>query len=1084
MINVTDTGHSCVCGKSFSTRRGMKIHRTKMGCMNTLLSEQQRSAQADKTSEDQGQDKNHSATDIHAQTEDEELVQAHEAKREKLSLPPAKAKDQWEELDIRIVTKLNTLIGKSTLENKLSKYGDIVYSTCRDTCGVKQPKEKKQPQKSRRQRMMEDIRIKKKNLKKQMKSAQSEEKQGLQQLWDELKSKHSALSKAEALRKKKSKRKKTQDRFFKGPFQFARALFEQPKSGTLEVEKDVLEKHLEETYSKPRETPLNIPGLVQPERPTKAFNDKPPTLEEMRKVVEKARAKSAPGPNGIPYLLYKKCPKVLEWLHQMLRSAWRNKKISTQWMMADGVYIPKEQNSSAINQFRPISLLNVEGKIFFSIMAARLTSYLMENSYLDVSVQKGGIPGVPGCLEHATMIWDAIQKAKTGKKNLDVIWLDLANAYGSVPHKMIQMSLQMYHVPPNIRDMLKTYFDGFSMRFSTKEYTTKWVDLDVGIAMGCAISPILFVLAMEVILKAASSDTESENRPSCQPPPLKAFMDDTTVISSNEKDTREILERLDEVVAAAGMLFKPKKSRSLSLRKGKVDETVTFNIANQVIPTVSEEPVKSLGRWYDASLKDTKQGKETVKTTEEGLEIIEACGLHGKHKVWCLQFMLIPKLLWPLLIYDISTSTVEIMEGKINKYTRKWLGVPPGLTDVALYSRQAKLRLPLKSILEEYKAGKARLLSMLEDSTDPVVKEAKPVLKTGRKWKVKEATEAAKANLRMKEIIGHTQTNRQGLGSTKMVWWSKAKGKAKRDLVIQEIREEEEKARLQKAVTQSQQGQWTTWESALQRSLSWNDLFHMAPLRISFILRSVYDLLPSNANLVKWGKSDDPACPLCKERQTVEHVLSSCRASLTQGRYTWRHNQVLKVLAEAVEFNIAMGTKSRHPEPQTVFQKAGGGGAWPITSAPSKYCSTGLLSKAEDWECAADLQEWTTGYPEVVKRSGLRPDIVVHSKSAMEIILIELTVPYESRIDNAHVYKTEKYIDLAKELEEAGFKTKVFAVEVGARGFVASSTYSLLQKLSISSKSRTRTLKAMGEAAEKASSWIWSRRNKGQLHKG
>ena len=161
----------------------------------------------------------------------------------------------------------------------------------------------------------------------------------------------------------------------------------------------------------------------------------------------------------------------------MLRSAWRNKKVSTQWITADGVYIPKEQNSNTISQFRPISLLNVEGKIFF--MASRMTSYLLENSYLDVSVQKGGIPGIPGCLEHATMIWDAIQKAKTGKKDLDVIWLDLANAYGSVPHEMIHMSLQMYHVPPNVREMLETYFNGFSMRFSTKEYTTSWIDLNL-----------------------------------------------------------------------------------------------------------------------------------------------------------------------------------------------------------------------------------------------------------------------------------------------------------------------------------------------------------------------------------------------------------------------------------------------------------------------------------------------------------------------------------------------------------------------------------------------------------------------------
>ena len=96
----------------------------------------------------------------------------------------------------------------------------------------------------------------------------------------------------------------------------------------------------------------------------------------------------------------------------------------------------------------------------------------------------------------------------------------------------------------------------------------------------------------------------------------------------------------------------------------------------------------------------------------------------------------------------------------------------------------------------------------------------------------------------------------------------KAKGKAKIDLVIQEIRDEEERTRFEKAVQQSQQGRWTVWESTLQRSLSWNGLFHIAPLRISFILRSVYNLLPSNANMVKWKKADDPSCLLCKERQT------------------------------------------------------------------------------------------------------------------------------------------------------------------------------------------------------------------------
>ncbi|KAK3705406.1 hypothetical protein RRG08_033986 [Elysia crispata] len=103
--------------------------------------------------------------------------------------------------------------------------------------------------------------------------------------------------------------------------------------------------------------------------------------------------------------------------------AWSNLKISEQWRFADGVYIPKEQNSTEINQSRPILLLNVEGKIFFSVIASCLTQYLTANGYINTSVQKEGILGVSGCLEHATMIWKAFQRAKSEKLNLDVIWL-------------------------------------------------------------------------------------------------------------------------------------------------------------------------------------------------------------------------------------------------------------------------------------------------------------------------------------------------------------------------------------------------------------------------------------------------------------------------------------------------------------------------------------------------------------------------------------------------------------------------------------------------------------------------------------
>ncbi len=136
----------------------------------------------------------------------------------------------------------------------------------------------------------------------------------------------------------------------------------------------------------------------------------------------------------------------------------------------------------------------------------------MENNYIDTSCQKAGIPGFPGCVEHASMIWEQIQTTKREKKDLHVIWLDLANAYGSVPHLLIAYALEFF------QDM------HMHMCFALKKVTTGWQQLEVGIAMGCSISPILFVAAFEVILIGARQVVGGVRLPAGQRPrPLGAI---------------------------------------------------------------------------------------------------------------------------------------------------------------------------------------------------------------------------------------------------------------------------------------------------------------------------------------------------------------------------------------------------------------------------------------------------------------------------------------------------------------------------------------------------------------------------------
>lgn len=300
--------------------------------------------------------------------------------------------------------------------------------------------------------------------------------------------------------------------------------------------------------------------LINPPTPTIDFNIKVPSWKEIQTVVKAARTSSAPGPNGVPYLVYKRCPKLLHRLWKILRVIWRRGKIGQQWRSAEGVWVPKEEKSTTIEQFRTISLLNVEGKIFFSIISQRLSDYLLKNQYINPSVQKGGIPGVPGCLEHSGVVTQLIREAREGKGNRAVLWLDLANAYGSIPHKLVEVALGRHHVPSSIKILIMDYYNNFNLRFTSGKVTSERHHLEKGIITGCTVSVILFSLAMNMLVKSAEPECRGpKTKSGIRHPPIRAFMDDLTVTTVAVPGCRWILQGLERLTTWARMRFKPEK---------------------------------------------------------------------------------------------------------------------------------------------------------------------------------------------------------------------------------------------------------------------------------------------------------------------------------------------------------------------------------------------------------------------------------------------------------------------------------------------------------------------------------------------
>ncbi|XP_052224708.1 uncharacterized protein LOC127840340 [Dreissena polymorpha] len=595
------------------------------------------------------------------------------------------------------------------------------------------------------------------------------------------------------------------------------------------------------------------------------------------------------------------CPLLLMRLWRLLKVVWRKGDVPEAWKDAEGIFTPKERNSKTVNQFRTISLLNVEGKIFFAILARRLTSFLTGNAYINTSVQKGGVPGFSGCIEHTSVITQLISEAKKGRKDLTVVWLDLANAYGSIPHQLIYTALRHYHVDGHIQKIITSYLDGIKLRFTVGDQLTRWQKLEKGIVTGCTVSVVLFIMGMNLLINAAQRETRGPKTESgIYLPCSRGFMEDLTLTTTTHVQARWMLTALTDVASWGRMKFKAAKSRSLVIKKGQTTERFKLYVQNEEIPSIVTSPIKCLGKWFDASLQDRDNVKNLKQQVEEGLKKIDRCGLPGKFKAWLYQHALLPRLIWPLMLYEVPSTTVEALERITSRHLRKWLGVPPSFTSIGLYGKSNKLQLPLSSLVEEFKTAKARLVLTLRDSPDEFIREAGIQTRTNRKWSATESVSQAENTLKHQDIVGVTAVGHEGIGARKVVLWSRSDQKERRAMIQSEVRRAEENARQARAVEIGAQGAWTTWNTA-DRKLTWGDIWKYEPFRFFFLLRSVYDLLPSPANLCRWGLTAEPKCSLCDRVGTLEHVLSSCSTALTQGRYRWRHDLVLRELADWLE---------------------------------------------------------------------------------------------------------------------------------------------------------------------------------------
>ena len=188
----------------------------------------------------------------------------------------------------------------------------------------------------------------------------------------------------------------------------------------------------------------------------------------------RSAANTSPGADHVEYAHLKRIDPSCKILSIIFNRCMKAKNVPVPWKEALTVLIYKKGDDADVSNFRPIALMSCIYKLFMGVMAKRLTRWSIDGGILSLE-QKCARPS-EGCYEHTYILKSLVGQARN-KKKLNMAWLDIRNAFGSVPHSTIRATLRHIGVPQDLISLIMNAYTGATTVIKTPNGNTSAIPI-------------------------------------------------------------------------------------------------------------------------------------------------------------------------------------------------------------------------------------------------------------------------------------------------------------------------------------------------------------------------------------------------------------------------------------------------------------------------------------------------------------------------------------------------------------------------------------------------------------------------------
>ena len=406
-------------------------------------------------------------------------------------------------------------------------------------------------------------------------------------------------------------------------------------------------EHFGELLNRPR--PQNQPE-IQPAEEDLLINCNIPTREEIKRAIGHIQNGKAAGPDGIPAEALKgDVTTSVEMLYSLFEEIWEKEEIPAEWKEGYLIKIPKKGDLSRCENFRGITLLSVPGKVLNRIILERM-KVEVDKTFLE---EQAGFRQDRSCADQISTLRIIVEQSIEWNSSLYV----------------------NFGVPMKLVNMIKNSYEGVSCRVIHDGQLTKNFEIRTGVRQGCLLSPFLFILAIDWIMKTETKGKRNgiQWKMLTQLDDLD-FADDLALMSHSHRQMQDKTTDLARISAQVGLKINKKKTKILRLN------------------TTCERPIMLEGEGFEevesfrylGSIVDTRGGTEADVKTRIGkartafhiLRNVWKSRIIGKTtKIRLFNTNVKSVLLYGAETWRINKTTLKRIQTFVNQCLRKILGI-------------------------------------------------------------------------------------------------------------------------------------------------------------------------------------------------------------------------------------------------------------------------------------------------------------------------------------------------------------------------------------------------------------------------